>query len=141
MVMSPDNGDKNYVIVGMVSSDTKDVVPEQEHLVSLTVVLNVNILVISLFLSFSFFKIQACFIAGSLAMGSKYFGRPDDLELAKKITEGCYLSYNKSTTGLAPEFMKFTRSSASKTFSVDPNTFYNRFYTLSSYILRPGKYQ
>ncbi|KAF2685562.1 glycoside hydrolase family 47 protein [Lentithecium fluviatile CBS 122367] len=44
-----------------------------------------------------------CFAGGMFAMGAKLFDRPDDLEIAKKLTEGCIWSYNMTGTGIMPE--------------------------------------
>ncbi|KAF9904341.1 hypothetical protein BX616_001340 [Lobosporangium transversale] len=111
MVMTPDNGSKEYAILGAVSSGTKDVDADMEHL--------------------------ACFIAGSLAMSSKYYDRPDDMILAKQVAEGCYLGYHHSVTGIGPEAMKFHKGRESKTFVANPQTFYAREISRSEYILRP----
>ncbi|KAK3821459.1 MAG: mannosyl-oligosaccharide 1,2-alpha-mannosidase IB [Benniella sp.] len=111
MVMKPDNGSKDYAIMGEVSSSTKTVEPTMEHL--------------------------ACFIAGSLAMGSKYFDRPKDMVLAKQVAEGCYLGYHHSATGIGPEAMKFDKGSGDKTFVAQKDTFFSRTISRSEYILRP----
>jgi mannosyl-oligosaccharide alpha-1,2-mannosidase len=44
-----------------------------------------------------------CFAGGMLGMGAKLFDRPEDLEIAKKLTEGCVWSYNMTQTGIMPE--------------------------------------
>lgn len=44
-----------------------------------------------------------CFAGGMLGMGAKIFGREEDLEIAKKLTEGCVWSYKVTTTGIMPE--------------------------------------
>lgn len=44
-----------------------------------------------------------CFAGGMFAMGAKLFDRPDDLDIAKKLTEGCIYSYNMTATGIMPE--------------------------------------
>ena len=44
-----------------------------------------------------------CFAGGMLGMGAKLFDRPEDLEIAKKLTEGCVWSYNMTATGIMPE--------------------------------------
>ncbi|KAF9579342.1 hypothetical protein BGW38_004440 [Lunasporangiospora selenospora] len=112
MAMPPDDGSKDYVVLGTVSADTKRATPEMEHL--------------------------ACFMGGTLAMGSKYYNRPTDLTLAKQVTEGCYLTYTHSETGLGPERMVFsTGDSADRTFTPKPKTFYDRSVSDRRYILRP----
>ncbi|KAF9427406.1 hypothetical protein BGZ94_004976 [Podila epigama] len=108
-----DAGSQAYAILGKVSSSTKSISTEMEHL--------------------------ACFIGGSLAMGSKYFDRPEDMELAKEVTESCYQSYHQSATGLGPENMKFEVVSGTngKKFKANPSTFFERGSSNSVYILRP----
>ncbi|PSN62881.1 seven-hairpin glycosidase [Corynespora cassiicola Philippines] len=44
-----------------------------------------------------------CFAGGMFGMGAKLFDRPDDLEIAKKLTEGCVWSYDMTPTGIMPE--------------------------------------
>lgn len=71
-------------------------------------------------------------------MGSKYFDRPKDMVAAKQITEGCYLGYHHSVTGIGPEDMRFDSGSGGKTFVASPDTFYSRTLSRNEYILRPG---
>ncbi|KAG0376110.1 hypothetical protein BGX24_008258 [Mortierella sp. AD032] len=110
MVVRPENGSQEYAIFGQTHSASKDIENNMEHL--------------------------ACFMSGSLAMGSKYFDRPDDLVLARQIAEGCYLGYNHSATGLGPEAMVFQTSTTGK-FAIDPDTFFNKPLSRKEYILRP----
>jgi mannosyl-oligosaccharide alpha-1,2-mannosidase len=44
-----------------------------------------------------------CFAGGMFAMGSKIFNRPNDLEIGRKLTDGCVWAYNSTTTGIMPE--------------------------------------
>ncbi|KAL8822876.1 MAG: hypothetical protein Q9191_006398 [Dirinaria sp. TL-2023a] len=44
-----------------------------------------------------------CFIGGMIGVGAKIFNREDDLELAKKLTDGCVWAYESTTTGIMPE--------------------------------------
>ncbi|KAJ2466454.1 hypothetical protein GGI02_004367 [Coemansia sp. RSA 2322] len=53
------------------------------------------------------FQHLTCFVPGMLALGSKTLDRPDDLELAKKLTYTCFQMYNQTTTGLGPEYVLF----------------------------------
>ncbi|KAJ2357317.1 hypothetical protein H4S02_011330 [Coemansia sp. RSA 2611] len=48
-----------------------------------------------------------CFVPGMLALGSKALDRPDDLELAKQLTYTCFQMYNRTETGLSPEYVQF----------------------------------
>ncbi|KAI9788195.1 MAG: hypothetical protein M1816_007047 [Peltula sp. TS41687] len=44
-----------------------------------------------------------CFAGGMLAIGSKIFDRPDELDLAAKLADGCVWAYNSTATGIMPE--------------------------------------
>ena len=44
-----------------------------------------------------------CFVGGMVALASKIFSRPQDLEIAEQLTRGCIWAYNSSTNGVAPE--------------------------------------
>ncbi|KAG0243919.1 hypothetical protein BGW41_000752 [Actinomortierella wolfii] len=114
LVSRPSDGSKEYAIIGHTQTATKSIEPLMEHL--------------------------ACFIGGSLAMGSVYYDRPNDMVLARQITESCYLSYHHSTTGLGPENFKFqsTQDSNGKFFdSRLPGTYYEHGWSDTKYILRP----
>jgi len=49
-----------------------------------------------------------CFTGGMVGLGAKIFDRPDDLEVAKQITDGCVWSYNITQSGIGPEIFSFT---------------------------------
>ncbi|KAF2641525.1 seven-hairpin glycosidase [Massarina eburnea CBS 473.64] len=49
----------------------------------------------------------ACFAGGMFGMGAKIFNRPDDLDVAIKLTEGCIYSYNMTASGIMPEGFQF----------------------------------
>ncbi|EGX51085.1 hypothetical protein AOL_s00054g624 [Orbilia oligospora ATCC 24927] len=44
-----------------------------------------------------------CFVGGMVGMGSKIFNRPEDLQAAIKLTEGCVWNYFSTATGIMPE--------------------------------------
>ncbi|KAK5114330.1 hypothetical protein LTR62_002582 [Meristemomyces frigidus] len=44
-----------------------------------------------------------CFAGGMFALGGKLFGRPDDVEIGRKLTNGCVWAYNSTNTGIMPE--------------------------------------
>jgi mannosyl-oligosaccharide alpha-1,2-mannosidase len=44
-----------------------------------------------------------CFVGGMVGIGSKIFNRAEELEIAKKITNGCVWAYSSQVTGIAPE--------------------------------------
>ncbi|KAG0337992.1 hypothetical protein BG000_004698 [Podila horticola] len=112
MVSRPSTGSQEFAILGAVSSKDKSINPQMGHL--------------------------ACFMGGSLAMGSSYFDRPQDLTLARQVTEACFQSYRHSVTGIGPEMVKFLPHNADGTkFKVDPDTFYHRRSSDTEYLLRP----
>ncbi|KAL8683992.1 MAG: hypothetical protein Q9186_000022 [Xanthomendoza sp. 1 TL-2023] len=44
-----------------------------------------------------------CFAGGMFAVGAKIFDRKDDLDIAKRLTDGCVWAYEMTPTGLMPE--------------------------------------
>ena len=44
-----------------------------------------------------------CFIGGMYGLGGKIFGREQDVEMAKKLTDGCVWAYQTMPSGLMPE--------------------------------------
>lgn len=44
-----------------------------------------------------------CFAGGMFALGGVIFDRPEDVEVGKKLTDGCIWAYNVTTTGIMPE--------------------------------------
>ncbi|KAK6849186.1 hypothetical protein PG995_013019 [Apiospora arundinis] len=44
-----------------------------------------------------------CFVGGMLAIGSKLLKRPDDLDIARKLTDGCIWTYRNMPHGIMPE--------------------------------------
>ncbi|KAK7954205.1 glycosyl hydrolase family 47 protein [Apiospora saccharicola] len=44
-----------------------------------------------------------CFVGGMLAIGSKLLQRPDDLDIARKLTDGCIWTYKNTPHGIMPE--------------------------------------
>ena len=44
-----------------------------------------------------------CFAGGMYAVGAKIFGRPDDMQIAKELTDGCVWAYEATTTGIMPD--------------------------------------
>ncbi|OWO99303.1 hypothetical protein B2J93_411 [Marssonina coronariae] len=44
-----------------------------------------------------------CFIGGMFGMGAKIFGIEGDLEIAKKLTDGCVWAYESTRSGVMPE--------------------------------------
>ena len=48
-----------------------------------------------------------CFLGGTVAISAKIFNRPDDLSLARGLTDGCVWAYDQMPTGIMPEAFKF----------------------------------
>ena len=48
-----------------------------------------------------------CFAGGMFGLGAKIYDRKDDLEIAKKLTEGCVWAYSSTSTGIMPESFSF----------------------------------
>ena len=44
-----------------------------------------------------------CFVGGMFGIGAKIFDRKADLDLAKKLTDGCVWAYESTATGIMPE--------------------------------------
>ena len=44
-----------------------------------------------------------CFAGGMFGLGAKIFDRPEDMEIAKKLTDGCVWAYESTTSGIMPE--------------------------------------
>jgi mannosyl-oligosaccharide alpha-1,2-mannosidase len=45
----------------------------------------------------------ACFAGGMLGLGSKLLNRPDHLDIARKLVDGCIWAYNALPLGIMPE--------------------------------------
>ncbi|KAK1590201.1 family 47 glycosyl hydrolase [Colletotrichum navitas] len=44
-----------------------------------------------------------CFIGGMFGLGGKIFDRPEDIEIAKKLADGCVWAYESMPSGIMPE--------------------------------------
>jgi mannosyl-oligosaccharide alpha-1,2-mannosidase len=45
----------------------------------------------------------SCFTGGMVGLASRVFDRPDDLEIAKQLTNGCVWAYDSNVNGISPE--------------------------------------
>ncbi|KAG8163156.1 hypothetical protein KVR01_007634 [Diaporthe batatas] len=45
-----------------------------------------------------------CFLGGMFGLGAKIFDLPEDLEVAKRLTDGCVWAYSAMPTGIMPEY-------------------------------------
>lgn len=50
-----------------------------------------------------------CFAGGMLALGGVIFDRPEDVEVGKKLTDGCVWAYNVTATGIMPEDFQLSK--------------------------------
>ncbi|KAK7419991.1 clathrin associated protein complex large subunit [Neonectria punicea] len=62
-----------------------------------------------------------CFAGGMVALASRMFGQPEDLEIAKQLTDGCIWAYNATQTGLGPEVFNFVPCGRLGSEVTDPN--------------------
>lgn len=72
--------DKNILFSGTVSATShrqRKLVPEGQHL--------------------------TCFVGGMVGIGAKVFERPEELDIARKLVDGCIWAYNSTATGIMPE--------------------------------------
>jgi mannosyl-oligosaccharide alpha-1,2-mannosidase len=46
-----------------------------------------------------------CFFGGTVGIGAKVFNRPEELSIARKLTDGCIWAYDVMPTGIMPEIM------------------------------------
>ncbi|EER42066.1 class I alpha-mannosidase [Histoplasma capsulatum H143] len=44
-----------------------------------------------------------CFVGGMVALAAKVFSRPEELDIARKLTEGCIWAYKATPSGVMPE--------------------------------------
>ncbi|CAK7265431.1 hypothetical protein SEPCBS57363_001580 [Sporothrix epigloea] len=65
-------------------------------------------------------KVQhlGCFAGGMVSLGSRLFGRPEDMDIAKQLVEGCIWAYESGPAGIMPEIM--TVSQCSLTSASEP---------------------
>lgn len=45
-----------------------------------------------------------CFLGGMFGLGAKLFDSPDDLEIGKRLTDGCVWAYSAMPSGIMPEY-------------------------------------
>ncbi|KAJ2842319.1 hypothetical protein IWW36_005950, partial [Coemansia brasiliensis] len=70
----------------------------------------------------------ACFYPGLLALGAQVLDRPQDLVMAEKLAETCFITYNMTETKLGPERVYFI-DNGSNQWGIE--------FSDSRYILRP----
>src|SRR5260370_36583476 len=50
------------------------------------------------------FQHLACFVGGMVALGSRISNSWDELETARKLTDGCVWGYDNTPSGIMPDF-------------------------------------
>jgi mannosyl-oligosaccharide alpha-1,2-mannosidase len=65
-----------------------------------------------------------CFTGGMVGIASKIFNRPQDMETAKRLVEGCIWAYQSTPTGIMPELFKTVPCLDPKSCVWDRNAWY-----------------
>ncbi len=60
-------------------------------------------------------KVQhlGCFAGGMVGLGSRLFSRPDDMEIARQLVEGCLWAYETAPAGIMPEIVLVSQCESS----------------------------
>lgn len=61
-----------------------------------------------------------CFLGGMLALGAKALSRPEDLETARQITDGCVWAYDAMPSGIMPELFRAVPCASNSSSSTGP---------------------
>jgi mannosyl-oligosaccharide alpha-1,2-mannosidase len=59
-----------------------------------------------------------------LALGAKALNRPEDLELASKLTDGCVWAYSSFPSGIMPERFKVAKCNSTTECHFDEKIYY-----------------
>ena len=83
------------------------------------------------------FQHLACFVGGMVALGSRMVNSVEELEMARKLTDGCIWGYDNTPSGVMPDFahVEVCQDAASCSYSGEGNGF--RTVDDTSYQLRP----
>ncbi|PMD33637.1 glycoside hydrolase family 47 protein [Hyaloscypha variabilis F] len=83
------------------------------------------------------FQHLACFVGGMVALGSRISNSVEELETARKLTDGCVWGYSNTPSGVMPDFshLQVCKDAASCTWSGEGNGFWS--VDDPSYQLRP----
>jgi mannosyl-oligosaccharide alpha-1,2-mannosidase len=60
-----------------------------------------------------------CFTGGMVGIAAKIFNRPEDIEVAEQLTNGCVWAYDAQNTGIAPEIFDLVPCSDNCTWSTE----------------------
>lgn len=61
-----------------------------------------------------------CFVGGMVGIAAKIFNRPDELDLAGQLTDGCVWAYGATATGIMPEIFGFVPCGGVEDSQTDP---------------------
>ncbi|KAF7890638.1 hypothetical protein EAF00_008953 [Botryotinia globosa] len=74
-----------------------------------------------------------CFIGGMVGMSAKVFGIEGDLEIAKKLTDGCVWAYGATPSGIMPEVSEVMACESVENCSWNQTLYYERLDTSAAY--------
>lgn len=77
-----------------------------------------------------------CFLGGMVGLAAKVFDRPDDLPVARGLTDGCIWAYDQTPTGIMPETMKLLPCDDIRDCPWDPHRWYDE---VMGYSLTPAE--
>lgn len=69
-----------------------------------------------------------CFAGGMFALGAKLFNRKDDIDIAKRLTDGCVWAYEMTPTGIMPEHFLITPCEDVKSCPFNEILWYEKLY-------------
>ncbi|KAL3452444.1 glycoside hydrolase [Aspergillus insuetus] len=65
-----------------------------------------------------------CFLGGTVGIGAKVFNRPEELAVARKLTDGCIWAYDIMPTGIMPEILYLSPCEDNRDCQWDDNKWY-----------------
>lgn len=74
-----------------------------------------------------------CFIGGMVGMSAKIFGIEGDLEIAKKLTDGCVWAYGATRTGIMPEGSEVIACESAEHCTWNQTLYYERLDSSAAY--------
>jgi mannosyl-oligosaccharide alpha-1,2-mannosidase len=80
-----------------------------------------------------------CFLGGMVGIASRVFGRSDDLNIAKKLTNGCVWAYDSQVTGIAPEIFDVASCQSDDPCTWSEEKWYQSIMDRSGFDSRGGK--
>ncbi|EAW10457.1 glycoside hydrolase family 47 protein [Aspergillus clavatus NRRL 1] len=65
-----------------------------------------------------------CFFGGTVGIGAKVFDRPEELSIARKLTDGCIWAYDVMPTGIMPETLQVSPCQSMESCEWDEQQWY-----------------